>query len=79
LKLAVAVARALLPRPTLWPTAVRVARRTARRGWWRRPPFLPVPSVEYVRFRLQTNYGDSAATPTTDDVVQYLMWCRAWP
>jgi len=32
-----------------------------------------------MRFRLQTNYGDSAATPTTDDVVQYLMWCRAWP
>lgn len=75
----VAVVRAVLPRPTLWFTAVRIALRMARRRWWCRPPFLPVPSAAYVRFRLQTNYGDSAAVPTTDDVVHYLTWCRDWP
>ncbi len=72
------VALAVLRNPALWPTAARQLRRTARRGWWRRPPFLPLPSAEYVRFRLLTQYGDAAA-PTRDDVVSYLRWCRDWP
>ena len=73
-----AVIRAVFPRPRLWATALRVAARTARRGWWRRPPFLPVPSAEYVRFRMLTNYGDPGAVPTTDDITRYLSWCRDW-
>ena len=48
---------------------LRQLRRAARRGWWRRPPFLPLPSADYVRFRLLTQYGDDDATPTADDVV----------
>lgn len=72
------VCMAVLRHPALWPTAVRQLRRTARRGWWRRPPFLPLPSADYVRFRLLTQYGDTAA-PTHDDVVSYLRWCRDWP
>jgi hypothetical protein len=47
----------------------------ARPGWWRRPPFLPLPDRDYVRFRLQTAYGPSG-TPTGDDLVAYLNWCR---
>jgi hypothetical protein len=74
-----AVLRAVLPRPRLWTTALRVAGRTARRDWWRRPPFLPLPSRDYVRFRMQTNYGEAGATPTVDDVVDYLSWCRDFP
>lgn len=78
-RLVAAVVAAVLPRPALWPTAVRLMVRTARRGWWRKPPFLPLPSAEYVRFRMLTNYGDGAAVPTTDDIVHYLAWCRYWP
>lgn len=74
-----AVALTVLRHPGLWPTAVRLLRRTVRRGWWRRPPFLPLPSSEYVRFRLVTQYGDPAAEPTGEDVVAYLRWCRDWP
>jgi hypothetical protein len=70
---------AVLGEPALWPTAFRQLHRAARRGWWRRPPFLPVPSAEYVRFRVLTQYGDGDATPTADDVVRYLRWCRDWP
>lgn len=70
----VAVAR----RPGLWSTALRVARRTATPGWWQRPPFLPVPSGDYLRFRLLTQYGDTAHRWEPDDVVRYLAWCKSW-
>jgi hypothetical protein len=68
-------AGAVLRRPALWPTAVRQALRLARPGWWRRPPFLPLPDPHYVRFRLETAYGSSAA-PAGHDLVAYLNWCR---
>lgn len=67
----------VLRRPDLWPTAVGQALRLARPGWWRRPPFLPLPDRDYVRFRLQTAYG-SEGKPAGDDLVAYLAWCRAF-
>lgn len=27
------------------------------RGWWKHPPFLPLISKRYIKFRLDTNYG----------------------
>ena len=66
---------AVLARPGLWPTALRQAVRLARPQWWRRPPFLPVPDPDYVRFRLQTAYGPHG-TPAAGDLVAYLNWCR---
>ena len=74
LKTAGAVAR----RPDLWSTALRQARRTAPTGWWRRPPFLPVPSREYLAFRSLTQYGETQRSPSPEDVVDYLAWCREW-
>ncbi|HZP29416.1 MAG TPA: hypothetical protein VFC99_10725 [Acidimicrobiia bacterium] len=47
----------MLAHPELWPTALRQAARLAPAGWWRRPPFLPLPDREYLRFRLETQYG----------------------
>ncbi|MEW6476391.1 MAG: hypothetical protein AB1679_29365 [Actinomycetota bacterium] len=66
---------AVLRRPRLWPTALRQAFRLARPGWWRRPPFLPLPDGDYVRFRMQTAYG-STGSPDPEDLVAYLNWCR---
>ena len=66
---------AVLRRPGLWPTALGQALRLARPGWWKRPPFLPVPDPDYVRFRMQTAYG-SAGSPDPGDLVAYLNWCR---
>jgi hypothetical protein len=69
-------AGAVLVRPSLWGVAVAQALRLARPGWWRRRPFLPVPDDDYLRFRLQTAYGDPGHEPEPADVVAYLRWCR---
>ncbi|HEY3140365.1 MAG TPA: hypothetical protein VGJ86_04510 [Acidimicrobiales bacterium] len=70
---------AVVGRPGLWLTAVRQARLLARAGWWRRPPFLPLPPRDYLRFRLQTAYGGDGRGPMRgDDLVAYLRWCHAW-
>lgn len=70
-------AAAVAARPALWVTAVVQLLRLARPGWWRRPPFLPSPDREYLRFRLVTMYGDPEHAPEPADVVTYLDWCRS--
>lgn len=71
-----ATVAALARRPGLWPTAVGQARRLRRRRWWARPPFLPVPDRDWLRFRLETQYGDPAHPPVAADVVTWLEWAR---
>jgi hypothetical protein len=71
-----AAAVALTRHPSLWPTAVVQLLVLARPGWWKRWPPLPEPDPEYLRFRLQTAYGDPTREPEPDDVVAYLKWCR---
>jgi hypothetical protein len=68
---------AVAPRPWLWATAVRQAVVLAVPGWWRRPPYLPVPAAGYLRFRLETAYGGTGDhEPSPADLVTYLHWCR---
>jgi hypothetical protein len=71
-------ARIVARHPSLWSTGARQALVLARRGWWRRRPFLPLPDASYLRFRLQTAYGGTGADrePEPDDLVTYLRWCR---
>jgi hypothetical protein len=69
------VGAAVLARPALWGTAVVQLLRLARPGWWRRWPPLPLPDPAYLRFRLQTQYGEERE-PEPGDVVAYLEWCR---
>ena len=73
------VLSAVWSRPALWGAAVGALRRMARRGWWRRAPFLPVPGEAYWQFRLETVYGGdgSDAGLTREDVVAYLRWCQS--
>ena len=72
-----ATGAAVARRPGLWRTAVGQARRLARARWWARPPFLPVPDPAWLRFRLETQYGDPSHPPVPDDVVTWLEWARA--
>ena len=72
------VLRAVARRPSLWWTAVVQARRLAPRGWWHRPPFLPVPAPAYLRFRTTAQYGQPDHPLDPADVVRYLHWCRTW-
>jgi len=46
------------------------------RDWYRRPPFLPLPPREYLRWRMFTAYGDEAAVPPAEDVVRFARWRR---
>jgi hypothetical protein len=47
-----------------------------RRGWWTRPPFLPLPDRDYLRWRMYTAYADEAAVPPADDVIRFARWRR---
>jgi len=47
-----------------------------RRRWWARPPFLPLPDREYLRWRMYTAYADEDAVPPADDVVRFAIWRR---
>lgn len=76
LRAVVLVALAVLRRPSLWAVALRQWRCTTPSGWWRRAPFLPVPSRDYMRFRLVTQYGSEDASVAPEDVVNYLVWCK---
>lgn len=75
---AAAAVAALARHPRLWPTAARQVLVLAAPGWWRRRPFLPLPSPDYLRFRLQTAYGgEGDRSPEPRDLVTYLQWCRS--
>lgn len=63
-------------RPRLALDLLRLAWSFRARGWYRRPPFLPLPPREYIRWRMFTAYGDEAAVPPVDDIVRFARWRR---
>ncbi|HSR41823.1 MAG TPA: hypothetical protein VLL48_06620 [Longimicrobiales bacterium] len=67
----------LLRRPGLLPRALGAAWAFRARGWYRRAPFLPLPPREYVRWRMETAYGDPDAVPTAEELDRYLRWASA--
>lgn len=67
---------AVIVRPRLWVTALRQVRRMAPRGWYRRPPFVPVPDRAWLAFRLTTMYGDASHRPDAHAIVAWLEWAR---
>jgi hypothetical protein len=67
---------AVASRPRLWSTALHQYRVSLPRRWWTRRPFLPLPPGDYVRFRLQTQYGSAKNRIEAVDVLNYLSWCK---
>ncbi len=65
--------------PALALDLLRVAWRFRLRGWWHRFPFLPLPSMRYVRWRMYTAYGDEAAVPPVRDIIAYARWTGRQP
>ncbi len=63
-------------RPRLAVDLARLAWSFRARDWYRRPPFLPLPSREYMRWRMLTAYGDEDAVPPVEDVVRFARWRR---
>ena len=68
----------VIVRPRFWVVAIRLAWRMVPSRWWARRPFLPVPTRDYVKFRLETQYGGSSPQPNLPDVLKYLQWVRQW-
>ncbi|HEX4575172.1 MAG TPA: hypothetical protein VH158_08575 [Gemmatimonadales bacterium] len=62
--------------PRLALDLMRLAWSFRARDWYRRPPFLPLPPREYVRWRMVTAYGDPDAVPPLEDVVRFARWRR---
>jgi hypothetical protein len=65
-----------LSRPRLAFAMLRAAWRFRARGWWRRPPFLPLPPRDYIEWRMHTAYGDQGRAPTAAEVDSYVRWAN---
>jgi hypothetical protein len=78
-RLALTLVFRALKDPMLGIALARVAWRFRRRGWYTRFPFLPLPSAEYLRWRMHTAYGRDDAVPPTDDVARYARWAARTP
>jgi hypothetical protein len=64
----------LLRRPSLWVAALGAAWAFRRTDWYRTPPFLPLPSVRYLRWRMDTAYGDPGHVPPAEELERFLIW-----
>lgn len=64
----------VLIRPSLWLTAIGALFAFARLGWWKNPPFLPIPDKAVIRWRVTTAYGQPNMTLADEDLVSYLRW-----
>ncbi len=73
-RLALVLALRAAVRPALAAALVTAAWRFRRNGWWARFPFLPLPSRDYVRWRMHTAYGSEDAIPPAADVERYARW-----
>ncbi len=76
LGLTVQVTLRALVNPRLALDLLRLVWSFRARGWYRRPPFLPLPPAEYIRWRMYTAYGDERALPSVEDVVRFATWRR---
>ena len=73
---ALGLARQAIRRPRLLGSLIRAAWRFRARGWWRRPPFLPVPPPAYMAWRMHTAYGDEGRSPTIPELERYVRWAN---
>lgn len=78
-RLTLALGLRVLRHPPLAADLLCVLWRFRSRYWYRRPPFLPLPARDYVRWRMHTAYGDHDAIPPAADVERYARWAAKRP
>lgn len=74
--LAIALIGRALANPRVATDLLSMAWSMRSRGWYRRPPFLPLPPPEYLKWRMYTAYGDENAVPPLHDVLSFARWRR---
>ena len=65
--------------PSLAADLLGVAWRFRSRRWLHRFPWLPLPAMDYVRWRMHTAYGDGDVVPPAEDVERYARWAVRRP
>jgi hypothetical protein len=75
-RLAMRLAIRAVGRPALARDLIATAWAFRRREWFSRPPFLPLPDVDYLRWRMYTAYGDESAVPPAEDIIRFARWRR---
>lgn len=68
------VLRLVVRKPWRVPALLGMAWAYRARGWWRRPPFLPLPPRSYLAWRNDTAYGDPGATPPLEEFDRFVVW-----
>ncbi len=63
-----------LRRPRVIPAMLGASWAFRARGWYRRFPFLPVPPASYMRWRMETAFGDEGAEASPEELERYLLW-----
>ncbi len=66
--------KAAVQKPSLLPGLLRTAWAFRSHRWYRRPPFLPIPPRDYLRWRMETAYGDTDAELPVGEVERYVRW-----
>ena len=69
----VGLAKVAIRRPWLIPAMLGAAWAFRANRWYRRPPFLPLPSKAFMRWRMETAYGQNGTVPS-GDLERYLRW-----
>ncbi len=70
----VGLAKVAIRRPWLIPAMLGAAWAFRANRWYRRPPFLPLPSKAYMRWRMETAYGQDGTVVPSGDLERYLRW-----
>lgn len=66
---------AVVASPYLWLSAWRLVAGSTRSGWWKRWPFLPLPTRAYLRMRQEAMFGPGGGRLDAEQLVSYLQWC----
>ena len=68
------LAKIAIRRPWLIPAMLATAWAFRANRWYRRPPFLPLPSKAYMKWRMETAYGEGDIAVPSGDLARYLRW-----
>ena len=70
----VGLAKVAVRRPWLIPAMLAAAWAFRANRWYRQPTFLTMPSRAYMRWRMETAYGDGNTVVPSVDLERYLRW-----